>query len=44
VAHIEARERNEGLEPSEPRAHFGPAMVARLSELEVLRVSQQLQR
>jgi hypothetical protein len=40
VAQIETRERSEGLAPSQPRAHFGAAMVARLSELEVLRVSQ----
>jgi hypothetical protein len=40
VAQIEMRERSEGLAPSQPRAHFGPAMVARLSELEALRLSQ----
>ena len=44
VAQIETRERSEGLEPSQPRAHFGAAMVARLSELEVLRLSQGTQR
>ena len=35
-----SRERSEGLAPSQPRAHFGAAMVARLSELEALRWSQ----
>jgi hypothetical protein len=40
VAQIEMRERSEGLAPSQPLAHFGAAMVARLSELEVLRASR----
>ena len=44
VALIESRERSEGLAPSQPRAHFGAAMVARLSELEALRVAQGIQR
>jgi hypothetical protein len=40
VAQIEARERSEGLVPSQPLAHFGAAMVARLSQLEALRDSR----
>jgi hypothetical protein len=40
VAQIETRERSEGFAPSQPRAHFGAAMVGKLSEFEVLRISQ----
>ena len=44
VAQIETRERTEGHAPSQPQAHFGPAIVTRLSELETLRVAQGTQR
>ena len=40
VSQIEMRERSEKLAASQPRAHFGTAMVARLAALEALRASR----
>jgi hypothetical protein len=37
TAQISQRERREGLEPSQPQAYFGKAMVAKLAEIEAHR-------
>lgn len=39
IADIAGREKRQGLEPSNPQAHFGNAMVEKLAELEPQRVS-----
>ena len=40
LADIAARERRQGLKPSNPQGHFGVAMVEKLAEFETQRLSQ----